>query len=83
MPDNPDTLKAETQAVLDELWTEKLIPFELNVGKITKTSDHYIIHFHDSRMYTAQVPLTEGESWAVRVRAAVLARVSKLGGPLQ
>ena len=83
MPENPLSLEAETQQVLDVLWKEKLIPFELSVGKITKASGHYVIHFHDSRMHTALVPLTEGQSWAEMVRAGVLARVAKLSGPLR
>jgi hypothetical protein len=83
MPDGPLTLEAEAQQVLDELWSEKLLPFQLNVGKLTKASGMYIIHFHDSRIYTAHVPLTEGQSWKEMVRAAVLARVAKLSGPLK
>jgi hypothetical protein len=81
--DEPLTLEAEAQQVLDKLWTDKLIPFELNVGKLTKASDMYIIHFHDSRIYTAHVPLTQGQSWKEMVRSAVLARVAKLSDPLQ
>lgn len=77
------TLESEAQQVLEQLWTEKLIPFELNVGKITKHSGHYTIHFHDSRMYTADVPLNEGQSWADMVRVAVLDRVANLSGPLR
>lgn len=83
MPDDPLTLEAEAQEVLDELWSENLIPFELNVGQLTKASGRYIIHFHDSRMRTAPVPLTQGQSWKEMVRTAVLARVKKLSGPLQ
>jgi len=77
------TLEAEAQQVLDELWDEKLIPFKLNVGKITKRSGEYIIHFYDSRIWTAHVPLNKGESWVGMVRTAVLARVAKLSGPLK
>jgi hypothetical protein len=83
MPDGPLTLEVEAQQVLDELWREKLLPFQLNVGKLTKASGMYIIHFHDSRIYTAHVPLTEGQSWKEMVRAAVLARVANLSGPLK
>jgi hypothetical protein len=83
MSNDPLTLETEAQEVLDELWGKKLIPFPLTVGKITKASGAYIIHFHDSRMYTARVPLTEGQSWAEMVRTAVLARVAKLSGPLK
>ena len=77
------TLESEAQQVLEQLWAEKLIPFELNVGKITKHPGHYTVHFHDSRMYTADVPLNEGQSWAEMVRVAVLDRVANLSGPLR
>jgi hypothetical protein len=82
MPEVPLLLETEAQEVLDELWKESLIPFELNVGKLSKAPGMYIIHFHDSRIYTAHVPLTEGQSWKEMVRSAVLARVEKLTGPL-
>jgi hypothetical protein len=77
------TLESEAQQVLNQLWAEKLLPFELSVGKITKHSGHYTIHFHDSRMYTADIHLTQGQSWADMVRAAVLDRVENLSGPLR
>ncbi|MDQ1637298.1 MAG: hypothetical protein QOF62_637 [Pyrinomonadaceae bacterium] len=81
MPKESMTLETEAQAVLDELWREELIPFALNVGKITKSSGHYTIHFHDSRMFTADVRLNRNQSWADMVRIAVLARVATLSGP--
>jgi hypothetical protein len=82
MPRDPLTLEAEAQQVLDELWKEKLIPFALNVGKITKASAEYTIHFHDSRIRTASVPLTRDLSFRDMVRSAVLDRVAKMSGPL-
>ena len=82
MPRDPLTLEAEAQQVLDELWNEKLIPFALNVGKITKAAAEYTIHFHDSRIRTARVPLTREHSFRDMVRSAVLDRVAKISGPL-
>ena len=82
----PEDLKANAQKVLDELWNEQLIPFALTVGKITKDADEYTIHFHDSRIRTARVPLTEGTEglpFEDRVRSAVLDRVAKMSGPLK
>lgn len=52
------TLEAEAQQVLDKLWSERLIPFTLNVGKITKAYGEYTIHFYDSRIHSARKPLT-------------------------
>lgn len=80
MPSNP--LTVEVQQVLDELWSEKLTPFALNVGKITKDGAEYTIHFHDSRIHTARVPFTVGLSFRDMVRAAVLARVAEMSSPL-
>jgi hypothetical protein len=80
MPDI--TLEAEAQQVLDELWTEKLIPFELSVGKLTKGMGEYTIHFHDSRIRTAVVHLIPHHSFRDMVRTAVLARVAQMSGPL-
>ena len=79
----PLTIEAEAQQVLDELLTEKLLPFALNVGKITKGIGEYTIHFYDSRIHSARVPLTEAHSFRDLVRSAVLARVEKMSGPLK
>jgi hypothetical protein len=80
----PLTLETEAQHVLDELWKEKLIPFQLNVGRLSKeeASGKYTIHFHDSRIRTALVNCTQGQSWAEVVRAAVTDRVTRMSGPL-
>jgi hypothetical protein len=74
--------KAEVQKVLDQLWNEKLLPFPLSVGKLTEDADGYTIHFHDSRISTASVPMIEGKPLSKdMVRSAVLDRVTKMGGP--
>ena len=78
----PLTLEAEAQQVLDELWGERAIPFELNVGKLTKDMGQHTIHFYDSRIRTACIPLTKGKSFRYVVREAVLARVAQMSGPL-
>jgi hypothetical protein len=79
----PLTLEAEAQQALDELWAAKLIPFRLNVGKLTKGVGEHTIHFHDSRIRTARIPLTDGQSFRDLVRVAVLARVAQRSGPLK
>lgn len=76
------TMETEAQQVLDELWAEKLLPFQMNVGKLTKGMDQYTIHFYDSRLRTTKVPVLAGRAWQDMVRKAVLARVGKLSGPL-
>jgi hypothetical protein len=78
----PENQKANVQKVLDELWNERLIPIALIVGKITKYNDEYTIHFHDSRIHTARILVTEGRPFGELVRAAVLDRVARISGPL-
>jgi hypothetical protein len=83
MPREPLKLEVEAQQVLDELWKEKLVPFALKVGKLSRDIDGYTIHFYDSRIRTARIPLTKGHSFRDLVRSAVLTRVSKMSGPLK
>jgi hypothetical protein len=73
----------KVQQVLDDLLSEKRIPFALTVGKITKTPTEYTIHFHDSRIRTARIPIKRGEPFEAMVRSAVLARVRRISGPLR
>ncbi len=82
MTPDPLTLESEVQQVLDELWNEKLLPFALTVGKLTKEADTYTVHFHDSWIRTASITFIEGQSFRDTVRAAVLHRVGKVSGPL-
>jgi hypothetical protein len=81
-PQVPENQKSDVQKVLDELWNEQLIPFELTVGKITKEDREYTLHFHDSRIRTAHILVTEGHSFRDLVRPAVLDRVARMSGPL-
>ena len=77
MPHPPLPLEAEAQQVLDELWSEKLLPFALNVVKISKAPGEYTIHFYGSRIRTVRIARTKGRSFKDLVRSAVLARVAK------
>jgi hypothetical protein len=83
MSKTPLTIEEEAQHILDELWSEKLLPFRLRVGKITKASGEYTLHFYDSRLRTVHVPLTKGQSFRDMVRSAVLTRVGQASGPLK
>ncbi len=77
MPHPRLPIEAEAQQVLDELWSETLIPFALNVEKITKAPGGYTIHFYGSRILPTRIVLTKGHSFRDLVRTAVLARVAK------
>jgi hypothetical protein len=47
----PDRLILEAQSVLDALWTEKLIPFELTARKVESLGlEEYIVRFYDTRL---------------------------------
>jgi hypothetical protein len=74
--------RLEAEQVLSDLLTEELIPFPLNVGEISKEIDGYTIHFHDSRIHSARIPLVEGQSFKDACRVAVLHRVAIMSGPL-
>ena len=82
MPHSIRQLEAEAQQVLNDLWADSLIPFALNVGKITKNVDGYTIHFYDSRIHSAIVPFDKERPFSETVRSAVLARAAKFSGPL-
>lgn len=75
-------LKAEAQEVLDVLLSEKVIPFALRVGKLTEGINECTLHFYDSRIHTARIPLDGGLSFRDKVREAVLARVGQMSDPL-
>ena len=76
------TLEAQIQHTLNDLLHEGLIPFALNVGKVTKDADEYTIHFYDSRIHSAVVPILKGHSFTDSVRTCVLTRVVKVSGAL-
>jgi hypothetical protein len=83
MSKTPLTIEAEAQQVLDELWSEKLLPFKLSVGKITKESGEYTLYFYDSRIRTVHIPLAKGQAFRDMVRSAVLTRVRQASSPLK
>ena len=87
MSTEPLTVELQAQQALDELWSKRLIPFKLIIGKITKEPSaepiNYVIHFCDSRIPTASVPFTEGDAFRHLLQAAVLALVAKMSGPLK
>jgi hypothetical protein len=74
--------KADAQKVLDQLWTEQLIPFPLTIGGMTQDATEYTLHFHDSRIRTVRISLSQRQPFIDGVRAAVLDRVARMSGPL-
>jgi hypothetical protein len=78
-----DNHQAEIQPLLDELLREGLIPFALTAYS-TQSNDGggYLISFNDSRIHSCKFSWKEGEDFKEIVRAAVLARVASMSGPL-
>jgi hypothetical protein len=75
--------QAEAQQVLDELFRERLIPFELCAQRVEAIgTQKYIIRFWDSRLHSVGFSWRQGESFTEAFRAAVLDRVKRLSGPL-
>ena len=70
------------QQILTELWKENKLPFKLIVGTLVEKEAEYEVLFFDSRLYSVQFSLQEGQSFQEAFRDAVLGSVSKLGGPL-
>jgi hypothetical protein len=80
----PDNLKVETQSLLDDLWAEKLIPFQLTAHKIESLGqEEYIIRFYDTRLHSLDVSWKEPDSFENAVRVAILARVARFSGPFK
>jgi hypothetical protein len=77
-----DVYQSEAQQVLDELWSEELLPFSLTAEKVSRDLDEFTIHFFDSRIRSVDVPHLADEPFKTSVRTAVLARVARMSGPL-
>jgi hypothetical protein len=75
--------KLEAQGVLNALLKEGLIPFELNVGALTRQgSSSYMIRFFDSRIRSVEFYCADAQSFKDTFRTAVLERVARISGPL-
>jgi hypothetical protein len=75
---------AEVQQALDDLFTERLLPFKLSVDNMELIGPaEYIIHFHDSRLNQADFSRRSGESFMDDLRAGVMESVQRLPGPMQ
>jgi hypothetical protein len=78
-----DQQTVQVQQVLDELLSERLIPFALIAyGVNTNGQGEYVVPFHDSRIRSCRFFWKEGEDFKAAVRAAVLDRVNRMSGPL-
>ena len=79
-----DDLTSEAQAVLDDLWAENLIPFQLTALRVESVGlEEYIIRFSHSRLHSVDVSWKNLDTFKDAFRAAVLARVARLTGALK
>ncbi|MGI8837063.1 MAG: hypothetical protein ACR2H4_10560 [Pyrinomonadaceae bacterium] len=77
------SLTSRAQPVLDSLFKDQLIPFQLTAAKVDCLGpDEYIIRFHDSRLRSVDVSWQKGQSFEDVFRASMLDRVSRMSGPL-
>lgn len=77
-----EDLRSEAQSALDNLWVEKLLPFELEARQIEYLNHgEYIIRFHDSRLRSVTIFWTDGCSVGDLVRVAVVAGVKRMDVP--
>ena len=85
MKPKPDMeiLKRKVQETLDELLTERRIPFPLTAQRIKREDvGEYEVPFYDSRIHSIKFSLRVGSSLNQVVRAAVLDRIKRMSGPL-
>lgn len=77
-----DKLTIEVQSVLDDLWAENLIPFQLTAHKVESIGlEEYIVRFHDRRLDSLDVSWKNLDSFKDAIRVAILNRVARLPGP--
>jgi hypothetical protein len=78
-----EELKAEAQQVLEDLFSEGLIPFALFAGKVECIApDEYIIRFYDSQLYSVDVSWRQDDCFRDVFRVTVLQRVGRMTGSL-
>jgi len=77
-----DKLTTEAQSILNELWIEKLIPFQLTAHQMESLGmEEYIVRFLDSRLHSVDVCCQNHHSFKDAFRVAILARTRSLDGP--
>jgi hypothetical protein len=75
---------AEVQQALDDLFSERLLPFKLSVDNMELVGPaEYVIHFHDSRLNQADFSHRSGESFREDLRVSVMESVQRLPGPMR
>ena len=77
------SLASEAQSVLDKLFKDQLIPFQLTAAKVECVGpDEYIVRFYDSRLRSIDISCKQDQSFGDVFRVAMLDRVKRMSGPL-
>jgi len=71
-----DALRRTAQQILDEIWSEHLIPFQLTIGMLSQANELYIVYFYDSRLFSVAIPVDADGNFPEVFRATVLAKVA-------
>lgn len=77
------SLTSRAQPVLDRLFNDQLIPFQLTAAKVECLApNEYIVRFNDSRLRSVDLSWEKGQSFEDVFRASMLDRVTRISGPL-
>ncbi len=79
-----ESMRADAQQTLDQLFAERLLPFALSARLVDSLGlEEYIVRFHDGRLHSVDVSCPNGQSFKEMFRVAVLERVSRMGYPVE
>ena len=76
-------MKVVAQEVLDELFTDKVLTYQLVAREISSSGERYIVRFHDSRLPSVNVICKERQDFKSNFRTAVLEGVKGQSGALR
>lgn len=77
-----DRLTIEAQSVLNDLWSEQLIPFQLTSHHVDSLGmNEYKVRFYDSRLHSVDVSSKDDDDFRHVFRVNILSRIDRLGGP--
>jgi hypothetical protein len=76
-------LRPQAQSVLDNLFKDEVLPFELTASKVECIgANEYIVRFFDSRLRSVDVSWKKDQSFEEAFQAAMIDRLKRLSGPL-
>lgn len=76
-------IQLQAQTILDQLFTEHSLPFELSAHLVDRIGiNEYIIRFHDSRLHSIDISLASNQCFKDVFRKSILDRVTRLHAPV-